>query len=171
MNRQALFTIAFLLFTAFSLIACKASKEASAADSGDDMDNFETIGLEKEGSASDDNTLASGQDEEARQGSGGLIGEWVWTKTACCGRTMQETYPEAGEARTIAFYEDGKARFFTDGTKEKTSTVPYSLSKLGPKQPTVRIGELQPAIFAVSNDTLVLSWGYMDLQTEYYTRK
>ena len=167
-----------LLLGAMTIMACKSSEDASnSAGAQDNIDNVESIGLEK---TTDSQQLTSsgtsGKVEQegmskAKHAAVDLVGQWVWVKTNCCGRMMGETIPGEEEvARIISFDGKGTASYFTDNSKEKVYDMPYKVGILGPLQPTVRIGELQPAIFVVKDDTLVLSWGYMDLHIEYYER-
>jgi hypothetical protein len=177
MNRISLFVPNWLALAAVVLMACQATRNAGESHA-DDLDNVESIGIEKTendiGQLADNHHSQDDSDhtEKRVQDIQDLAGNWIWVKTACCGRMMGETFPAEGEPdRVISFDQEGNARYFTDETREKVSTVPYKVGSLGPNQPTVRIGELQPAIFEIENDTLILSWGYMDLQVEYYKRQ
>ena len=144
------------------MFGCNSTKNIS--DSGNENTEHETIGLEKKttsGGMADNNPPAEGRQTipTAKEAFAALEGSWQWVKTECCGRMNREFFPKEGEdARIISFDLKGKARYFTDETKEKVSEVSYVLDKLGPTQPTIRMGELQPAMFTVENDTLILSW-------------
>ena len=82
----------------------------------------------------------------------------------------KDTFPEEGaEKRIISFDEDGNAKYFSGDGGQLLVDQKYTLGTLG-SQSTVRIGTLQPAIFLVNENELSLSWGYMDLQIEYYRR-
>lgn len=156
------------------MFGCNSTKNASDSNKMDNTSE-ETIGIEREsnngGVAADTPSTVRQVVPTAKEAIQALEGSWQWIKTECCGRMMSEIFPKEDEdARIISFDLKGNARYFTDETKEKVSEVPYELDKLGPTQPTIRMGELQPAIFTVKNDTLILSWGYMDLQIEYYVR-
>ena len=164
-----------LLVMAVILISCKSSGEST------DAGNSVSGGIEMEDASNDkamiDNEQtshwANNSEEELRRMSGvELVGQWKWVQTICCGRTSQDIFPKEGEAdKIISFDADGKAVYFTGDREKSMAGQAYSIGALG-EQATVRIGEHPPAIFWVSDDgnELSLSWGYMDLQIEYYHR-
>ncbi len=99
-----------------------------------------------------------------------LVGNWEWVKTDCCGRINKTTFAKEDKPkRIIAFKKSGIARYYVQGIEGKMDEQKFTIGKLG-TQSTISIGEHTPAIFTVSEDMLVLSWGYMDLQTETYKR-
>ena len=99
-----------------------------------------------------------------------IIGTWQWVKTDCCGRINNTTYAKENEPkRIIEFSKSGVARYFERGEMDKMSQQKFSFGTLG-TQTTIKIGEYQPAIYTISENELVISWGYMDLQTEHYKR-
>lgn len=114
--------------------------------------------------------MDNGENDKSTQNSDALIGSWEWIKTDCCGRTSKTTYasPDA-EKRIITFYEDGTALFYAADPEGKMEQQKYSKGMMG-EQETIKIGNLQPAIMGIENDTLVLNWGYFDLQIEYYKK-
>lgn len=163
-----------LFVTALSLMSCKSTQDS--VDNGK-----ETIGIEKNmetdnyadntaGTDSEGKTAANNTSNE-KQSIRDLVGQWEWVKTDCCGRMTGEILPKEDEPkRIISFSNDGKANYFINDTKDATNEYTFKIGSLGPKQPTVKIGEHQPAMFMVEDETLILSWGYMDLQVEYYKR-
>lgn len=144
----------YFIMAAFSLLSCKSGEQT--ADGGETDRSAEETGVQKVTSL--------------KQSMKEIAGSWEWIKTDCCGRMNKTTYAQPGDPqRIISFDEKGNAMYFSGETREKTTAQSYTLGTLG-DQPTITIGELTPALFVVQNDTLVISWGYIDLQTEYYER-
>ena len=99
-----------------------------------------------------------------------ILGTWQWVKTDCCGRINNTTFAKEEEPkRIIEFKKSGIARYFERGEMNKMAEQKFTFGTLG-TQTTIKIGEYQPAIYTIKDDELVISWGYMDLQTEYYKR-
>jgi hypothetical protein len=147
-------SILYLFLTGFVFSNCEGSKKVT--------DNTDAQPKEV--------TMNADENEKLEKLTEGLIGSWEWIRTDCCGRTSKTTYasPEA-EKRIIAFYEDGTALFYTIDPDGAMTKQKYTKGMMG-NQATVKIGPLQPAIMEISDDTLMLNWGYFDLQIEYYKR-
>jgi hypothetical protein len=143
-----------LLMSGFVFSNCETSKKT--------LKNNETETVKVTSDTMDNEKSKSISDE--------LTGSWEWIKTDCCGRTTKTTYasPEA-EKRVITFYEDGTVLFYSVDPEGKMEKQKYTKGMMG-EQETIKIGTLQPAIMEIENDTLVLNWGYFDLQIEYYKR-
>lgn len=106
-----------------------------------------------------------------------LYGTWKWEKTACCGRGMKITTDDENTDRTLVFNEGGKYAETKNGVVSKEGTFvvrkginDYQLST-GDSADVVLFDENIAGYVTNQNDTLVISFGYMDLQTDYYTRK
>lgn len=162
----------YLIFvlTALTLGACKSSEKTT----GNASEKTEaSLAGGAAGTETDQNGYMeepSDENQTRRMTGRELVGEWEWVKTSCCGRTARDIFPEPGEdKKVIAFSADGRARYFSGDEAKTLVDLPFSIGELG-TQTTVRIGELQPALFWVEGDDLSLSWGYMDLQTEFYRR-
>lgn len=100
------------------------------------------------------------------------VGDWTLIKTVCCGRTSKATnYNIADNVKTLHLGEDNKylIQGKTNTSKNAGSYTYLAESEMGK---TMQFGADAPAMLSMySNDTLVLSWGYMDLQTEVFVRK
>jgi len=147
------------IMIAFILMSCKSSNES--LNGTDAINNIETTA-----------EAESSDQETKRQAMTGreLVGQWEWVKTSCCGRMTRDIFPEEGaEKKIISFSKDGMSEYYIGDNGTKLTEQGFSIGKMG-TQSTVRIGELQPALFYVKDDELSLSWGYIDLQIEYYKR-
>jgi len=100
-----------------------------------------------------------------------IIGSWELQKTDCCGRLNKTTQAQPGE-KSITFYPDGKMDLISSGEKTASTFNLYTDTNFDQEAPLLNMGkEGRPAMYKVKGDTLTISWGYMDLQTEYYLRK
>lgn len=115
-------------------------------------------------------TMSTDATTNAKRASQDIMGSWEWVKTDCCGRTSKTTLADPNdEKRVISFDKDGTAMFYTSDPEGRMAKQKFTLGTMG-TQPTIKIGELRPAIFTIKDDMLVLNWGYMDLQIEYYKK-
>lgn len=100
-----------------------------------------------------------------------LAGKWDLVRTDCCGRTTKTSIAKPGD-KSMHFRRDGSLTIDVDG---KTYNTYYNFLRTDgsmEKFTTLQMGrENYPAIFNIEKDTLIISWGYMDLQTEYYVKK
>jgi len=109
--------------------------------------------------------------------SAALNGTWKLEKTNCCGRGMKMIIPEKGTIKTITFQEEGKYKEATNGITSKEGV--FSLRKgindyqysVGDSANVVLFDSLMSGYITYLKDTLVISFGYMDLQTDFYTKK
>lgn len=99
-----------------------------------------------------------------------LYGEWIWLKTHCCGRIMNVTVDTAQTPTIISFTQDGKQLTYKGKQVARTKTYEFYIDpNLG--SPALKLeGVSAPALVHINGDTLVLDYGYMDLQTEFYVR-
>ena len=96
-----------------------------------------------------------------------IMGAWQWDKTICCGRKQKETRDTSAQKLTL-FIDDHTIQYYRG--KQLTGTKVYRLSRLE-DHPTIRLEDNPNAAFlTVGNDTLIIDFEYMDLQTEYYIR-
>lgn len=100
-----------------------------------------------------------------------LVGSWQWDKTVCCSRMPNTTSAENTKKDiVIKFTEDYKAESYGKG--ELVKTVDFELAMMDRDRPTIKFSDVSyPAILTFNADTLIVDYGYMDLQVEYYTRK
>ncbi len=144
-----------ILLSSLTFSNCESSKKATASEN--------TITTQEEVNSNGTSNLKKVSKDD-------IVGSWEWVKTDCCGRTSKTTYADPkNEKRVISFKSDGTAMYYTNDPEGKIAQQKYSLSTMG-TQATIQIGDLRPAIFYVNEDMLTLSWGYMDLQIEYYKR-
>lgn len=160
------------ILLAVIMLSCKSSADSVNGSDGSSNDDTDTEIRQ------DDLLNGNSEGTEATQSDGkhykmegdDLVGQWVWVKTSCCGRLTSDTFPEEGAApRIISFDKEGMAEYYSGDKGQKLMRQPYTIGELG-TQTTVKIGDLQPAIIMVHEQELSLSWGYIDLQIEYYQR-
>ena len=157
------------LITALFLFGCSGSEGTTNTNGTEDKSvTTSTADLASE---NNNENRVSGVKTIVKSDGKDLIGEWVWVKTSCCGRMTKDTSPsEEDPQKIISFDEKGAASYYSKGSVEKMDNFTYSTGMMG-TQTTVKIGDLQPAIYSITyDDKLVLNWGYMDLQIEYYER-
>lgn len=103
-----------------------------------------------------------------------LEGKWELFKVVCCGRNAQEKLVDKNDRKSyLKFYTDKKlVKTFDMGFLVDKSTYSFTNLLDQPDSPVefIQIGKLNPAMFIVENDTLTLSWEYMDLERKYYKR-
>jgi len=101
-----------------------------------------------------------------------LPGEWIWIKSFCCGRTSTWHTPETDGSTASLLFTKEKAEHFKNGKSQSSSTYNLAYFEEGAKDKIAyNESEGRKAMIRLSNDTLVVDYGYMDLQTEYYVRK
>lgn len=101
-----------------------------------------------------------------------IVGNWQWAKTICCGRTPQtETAESLPAPKILKFQPGGMLQYFSGDSKisDQTYKIVYELLK-DDGRPTITIGARQPALLFIEGDTLLIDYGYIDLQQEYYIR-
>ena len=101
-----------------------------------------------------------------------ILGNWQWSKTICCGRTPHtETAESLPAPKILKFQPGGIMQYFSGDSKtsDQTYKIAYELLKDDGRQ-TITIGARQPALLYISGDTLLIDYGYIDLQSEYYVR-
>ena len=99
-----------------------------------------------------------------------ITGPWLWVKTVCCGR-MQRTSVDTSDVPTIVQIGSDGSYSQTHGNElQRNTTYKYSFDKsLGAN--VIKLDDRNmPAIVHFNGDTLLMDYGYMDLQTEYYIR-
>ncbi len=101
-----------------------------------------------------------------------ILGNWEWWKTICCGRTPFTETSESLKAPKILEFQTGGALLYYSGT-ELTSTQNYKISYglVNDDRPVINIGATRPGMLYIKGDTLMIDYGYVDLQTEYYLRR
>jgi hypothetical protein len=105
-----------------------------------------------------------------------IYGKWVWFKTECCGSKKGTiTTENFGEAIYLDLNSDNT---FTENSKKYR--VPRTGEIFLTKETNenhiydvIRFNDERPARYSLSadGDTLIFTWDYMELQTEYYHRK
>lgn len=99
-----------------------------------------------------------------------IYGKWLWVKTDCCGR-MHKIITDTSETPTYLVLEkDGKLKRLHGDKTLKVATYNYQMDpNLG--YPTLSVsGVSQPGLIHFVGDTMLLDYGYFDLQTEYYIK-
>lgn len=101
-----------------------------------------------------------------------IIGAWKWYKTSCCFRQPRIAYADSlPYLKRLKFGTDGVLQMFHDDTLKAASVyeVKYGLRN-DDARPVLKIDH-RTALLAIRGDTLIIDYGYMDLQTEFYLRE
>lgn len=108
--------------------------------------------------------------EEDKQALPDISGTWMWAKTVCCARRPNTTFDTTGTPTFIEFKDNGQ--FLKTRNNEQLSSGDYVLRyDLNMKMPMLELSNKnQQAIVHFKEDTLVLDYAYMDLQSEFYVR-
>lgn len=102
-----------------------------------------------------------------------IFGDWEWEKTICCGRTPHTETPETlSSTKTMRFQKGGMVIFLSGNeiTSNQTYQISYGLMN-DDKRPVITIGASRPGLLFIKDDTLIIDYGYVDLQQEYYVRR
>ena len=95
-----------------------------------------------------------------------LVGVWKIEKEVCCGRNAVVTYGGTKELTIKA--KDNVYILRENGVVLEKGTYKVDLkSEFGP---VVTFDQQFPAMYQIDGNTLILNWGYMDLQEETYKR-
>lgn len=100
-----------------------------------------------------------------------LLGSWNWVKTNCCGRISKITTPKI--TNTTVKYDFMSNNVLTVTTNQKSEIISYNIANSfnAEKDTMILIGNKKtPAYLRFFNDTLVIDYGYIDLQTEWYVK-
>lgn len=100
-----------------------------------------------------------------------LIGSWQWIKTNCCGRLNTITTPESTKQNIL--YTFDKGGMASKNVNGKTESITYSIGNTfnAEKDTMLQLGNTpRPAYIHFKADTLIIDYGYIDLQTEWYVR-
>lgn len=102
-----------------------------------------------------------------------LSGKWIWVKTICCGRTARLSTPEIlNQSSALDFNGKGQVKLLKNDTLEATLKYRFFEGFAQENQIMLAIGDNpRAAYFQVQNDTLILDYSYVDLQTEWYIKK
>src|SRR5688572_8887143 len=148
------------LVLAVFFFSCKASKDQSKNDVKSDEVQQAPVKEQVE-------TKSDGPLETL------IIGEWEWVKTICCGRTPHtETAESLPAPRVLKFQKGGALEYFSGTEKKSDQTYKISYGLMSDdKRPVVTMGAKQPALLQLEGDSMIIDYGYIDLQTEYYVRK
>lgn len=103
------------------------------------------------------------------------IGEWRWVKTNCCFRSPVNSTPKSCSCtkRLILNIDSTFERYEDDaltgkGTYQIRKGISDYASSNGEIEPVIVFSEDAPSYYYFQKDTLVISKGYIDLQTDYY---
>ena len=108
-------------------------------------------------------------DNEETTSKDPLIGTWRWNYTNCCGRRPRITKDSTADKTTIKFVDEQTLNYYSGG--KLTASKVYRTGKMADKK-TIRIeGNPYSAVIQITADTLMIGYGYMDLQNEFYIRE
>lgn len=154
------------LLLILSLGSCKTSKEQvqskPAAPSG-----FQP-GREERHMNPGEEALQPGILEEA------ILGDWEWEKTICCGRTPVRETPETTQTtKALRFQKGGLLQYLSGSEIISTQTykISYGLRDSDDHCAVITIGAAQPGLLYIKEDTLIIDYGYFDLQQEFYIKR
>lgn len=151
----------FLLGIAGILFSCKTPKDRSKNDAKNQATE------EKQEQVIAEEPLSPDAPMETQ-----ILGTWQWTKTICCGRTPHTETAESLKApKILKFMADGTLQYFSgaDKTADQTYKITYGLGH-DDQRPLITIGAKQPALLSITGDSMVIDYGYFDLQTEFFVR-
>ncbi len=102
-----------------------------------------------------------------------IVGQWQWAKTSCCGRVPKITTPNTENLNVLLNLKADNTfeKFENTLLKEKGS---YELNNAmeGDTRTMIKLSVIpRNGYIFRQGDTLVIDYGYIDLQTEYYFRK
>ena len=146
-----------VLFSCVLLIfSCKSSREQTKADSAQQQRQ--------------EPTKEVNQDDPIEKL---ILGEWEWQKTICCGRTPHTKTADSLKApKILKFQKEGSLLYLSGNELTATDTYTISYGLQNNEQPLLSIGKGHRfGIIRIKDDQLIIDYGYMDLQTEYYVRK
>lgn len=101
-----------------------------------------------------------------------LTGGWHWVKTSCCGRMPVITTPQT-ENKTIVLNlnKDNSFEKIVNGKNVENGTYEIKNGMNGEDFKTIKLSTVpRDGYISIINDTLIINYGYIDLQTEYYKR-
>lgn len=137
-----------LLLVLLFIFGCKSSKESQSSENGASAEQSQKQNLQNE-----------------------ILGSWEWMKTVCCFRTPKTVTPDSlGYKKVLKFREDQTVDYFQDGKQTRTDSFKVSYGLMDDDRPVLKIGNGKTALLYIRNDTMIVDYGYMDLQTEYYKR-
>jgi len=97
-----------------------------------------------------------------------ILGTWEWFKTNCCYRAPKTTFADTSESKTIIrFKENNVLEYYRDDALTKTIEYKVGYGLMDDKRPTLTIDK-RVALMYIRQDTLIIDYGYIDLQTEFY---
>ena len=96
-----------------------------------------------------------------------LYGTWLIEKEICCGRNPIVTY---GGTKELTIKAKDNVYIIRENGKILEKGV-YKIDLKSQFGPVITFEEQYPAMYQVVGKTLVLNWGYMDLQEETYTKQ
>ena len=156
--------ISSVILTLF-VISCKTPKEQASTPPSAAVPQQEEQKPEETDSLSED--LKSDSPVENL-----ILGEWYWQKTVCCGRTPSTETPETLKMAKGMNFQSGGMVQFSWGEQNSTQTfkISYGFTP-NDDRPFIVIGGGQPGLLVIKGDLLIIDYGYMDLQREFYVRK
>ena len=103
-----------------------------------------------------------------------LDGKWQWVKTICCGRTPKETSPSTvGYTTALGFANNRELTFYRNDSIQTKGKYKITFGLNNDESDTMIIIGDTPryGYFRFKEDTLIVDYGYIDLQTEFYIKK
>lgn len=102
-----------------------------------------------------------------------FIGNWQWVKTSCCGRTPVITTPQTENTTiTLNLKKDNTFERTVNGNTARGGTYEIKKAMEGENSNTIKLSTIpRDGYISIINDTLIINYGYIDLQTEFYIKK
>ena len=156
--REKAFLIIF--FLCILLFSCKTSK-----DNSPQSNSIHPKDVAAEPASAHDSLQSMVLYEKA------ILGIWKWWKTSCCFRQPRITYGDSlPYPKLLNFKLDGTLEtFHGDTLKTKSSYEVNNGFQPGDNRPVLNLNHRTAFLF-IKGDTLIIDYGYMDLQTEYYLK-
>jgi hypothetical protein len=101
-----------------------------------------------------------------------VAGMWQWVKTSCCGRTPVISTPQTeNKAVVLNLKSGGTFEKTVNGNKTESGSYEVKDGMSGENTKTIKLSTIpREGYISILNDTLIINYGYIDLQTEYYKR-
>jgi hypothetical protein len=123
----------------------------------------------KQGKVTANNTAKEKMNTE----NNSIVDQWQWTKTSCCGRMPKITTPNTENLKVLLNLKaDNTFEKFENATLKEKGSYELNNALEGDTRTMIKLSTIpRSGYLFLQGDTMVIDYGYIDLQTEYYVRK
>ncbi|MDX2001933.1 MAG: hypothetical protein SFW35_05860 [Chitinophagales bacterium] len=118
----------------------------------------------------EDSIVATPTNTQKSKSSDPMLGTWKWLYTSCCSRRPQIIKDTSAKATYLRINDNKNAQWLHGKQVTKKETFDIEHTKEGPIKIKFSTNNY-PAYLSFKGDTMILNYGYMDLQTEYYLKQ